>query len=409
MPFLYDVGLSLYKTGVYIWSFRDEKAKKWKEGREEQSKDLNSKLKQNKGAYWFHCASLGEFEQAKPLIDEIKLISKENKVVLTFFSPSGYEVRKDYENSDFTCYLPLDSEKNAVQFVEKLSPKAVFFVKYELWYHYLCELKKRKIKSYLISAVFREDHRYFKWYGKLFKEMLLSLDFIFVQDKKSESILKKNGCSKVMFSGDTRFDRVNESALHKKKDIIIEEFVQDSKLVIAGSSWQPEEEILSRMREENKVKLIIAPHDVSEFHIEELRKQFPLASLYTRWEDEKKESYVMIIDCVGVLSNIYQYGQIAFVGGGYTGALHNILEPATFGCAVVFGPKHDRFPEAQALLDAEGAREIVKNEDLRELVSKLYDGTGKIKQLGRNARIFVEQNLGATKRILKKLKEDKVI
>lgn len=409
MPFFYDVGLKLYKTAISIWSLKDEKAKKWKNGRKEQSKNLEENLLKNSGAYWFHCASLGEFEQAKPLIDEIKSLSAQNKVVVTFFSPSGYEIRKHFKNADYICYLPLDSKNNAKQFVGWLKPKAAFFVKYELWYHYLNELKGKQVKSYLVSAVFREDHRYFKWYGKLFKQMLLSLDFVFVQDKKSEEILKLNECQNVLFTGDTRFDRVNESALNAKKDEVIEAFIKDSKLVIAGSSWQPEEEMLSKMKEENKVKLIIAPHDVSKKHIDELKLKFPAALLYTKWEESNEESFVMIVDCIGVLSNIYQYGQIAFIGGGFTGALHNILEPATFGCGVVFGPKHDRFPEAQALIDAEGALEITQKEDLRKLVSKLYDGTIEVKQLGRNARIFVEQNLGATKRIIKKLKEDKVL
>lgn len=395
---LYNVGILSYSAVIRIASPFKEKAGLWVRGRK------NQRIEEYPNSIWFHCASLGEFEQARPVIESIKKKDSSQKIVITFFSPSGYEVRKDYELADAVYYLPLDKPSNARKFLDKIQPRMAIFVKYEVWHYYFRELKQRKVPLYLISATFRKDQIYFKPHGKFMKRTLMMADHIFTQDQASEHLLKQHGFVNVTTAGDTRFDRVFSQASAVNENEKIARFKGDSILIIAGSSWPKEEQLLGEFIAANhpeNVKLLIAPHDISEGHISNIRSKFDGSVLYSD-DNNVDNSIVMILNTIGHLASAFKYGDIAIVGGGFKNALHNILEPATFGIPVIYGNDHQKYPEGDELAKSGGGFSI-SPDDFNATLSVLISDEQKRAEAGNAARKFIEDRIGATKTILEKI------
>ncbi len=394
---LYNLGIGAYAFSVHLAKPFNPKARKWLNGRKQQ------KLSSHPNSIWFHCASLGEFEQARPVIEEIKKHKKEQKIVITFFSPSGYEIRKDYELADAVYYLPPDTRANANHFIETVQPSRAIFVKYEVWHHFFQTIKSNNIPLYLISATFRKDQIYFKWHGGFMKNTLNLVDQIFTQNQASTDLLTAHGFKNVTTAGDTRFDRVLAQASKSNSNDLIEKFKGDSILIIAGSSWPLEENLLAASFPQlpKSVKLLIAPHDVSVTHINDIEKKFDGA---IRYSTGKHDGRVMILDSIGQLASAYSYGDIAMVGGGFTNALHNILEPATFGIPVIYGNNHPKYPEGSDLANAGGGFSVSK-EGFSGILTKLVTDNQFRNETGNNARRFVENHAGATNTILSRIEQ----
>ncbi|HCQ29141.1 MAG TPA: 3-deoxy-D-manno-octulosonic acid transferase [Flavobacteriales bacterium] len=401
MRFLYTIGNKLYYFVILLASFFNEKAKKWIKGRKQSNNILQDKPVEKK-YFWFHCASLGEFEQARPLIEKLKSDYNKN-ILITFFSPSGYEMRKNYPFAEHVLYLPLDTTKNAKQFIKRFNIEKAFFVKYEFWFNFLNELKKNNIPVYLISGVFRKDQLFFKPYGKWFKNQLKAFTTFFVQNDASKKLLNEHGFSNVVVSGDTRFDTVWENKLKAKPNPRIEKFKGKTKVLIAGSCWEPEEEILIESINKkiipNDWKIIFVPHDVSKKHIDRIKTRLnePF-SLYS--ESTSSDNKVLIIDTIGELANAYQYGDIAFIGGGFKNALHNILEPAAFGLPVLFGPNHKKYPEADLIMKEGCAYEVASVKEFQNTLSQIDKNLHAEKV--KNAQ-FIERFRGAVNKVIENI------
>lgn len=357
---------------------------------------------------WFHAASLGEFEQGRPLIEEIKRNYPQYKVLQTFFSPSGYEVRKNYKGADITCYLPLDTPHNARRFIELAQPYMAFFIKYEFWTNYLNELHRRHIPTYSVSSIFREDQIFFKWYGRKYSKVLHTFTHLFVQNRISVELLKKIGVNNTTIVGDTRFDRVIEIYKRAKELPLVEKFKSDAFTLIAGSSWEPDENIfIPYFNSHPELKLIIAPHVIDESHLKSITEKITRKVVRYTQADEKTiaEADCLIIDCFGLLSSIYRYGEIAYIGGGFGVGIHNVLEAAVYGIPVVFGPNNRKFREALGLLACEGGFEIHDKEDFKELADRLITNKEFLKETGKSAYTYVRENAGALKKIMEKISE----
>jgi len=402
MRFLYSVGIRAYGLGILIWSIFNDKAKQWIRGR----KNWKSNLKNSdiKGAIWIHCASLGEFEQGRPVLEEIKKRNPEKKILLTFFSPSGYEVRKNYPLADYVCYLPLDTVQNARQFLKIVNPELAVFVKYEIWHNFYRELSKSETAHYIISAIFRKDQVYFKSYGSWFRKALKGVTRIFTQDQKSLELLREHAIENSEYTGDTRFDRVFEISRKSEKLPLAESFTSGKLTIVAGSTWPLDEKYLSEaLKNFNDIKLIIAPHLVDEKHIDSIRKLFPGSLLWSESKIAKDDSNTLIIDKIGLLSSLYASGNIAYIGGGFGAGIHNTLEPACFGLPVIFGPKYSKFKEAKDLISAGAAFSISNVSDLKEQIQELISSAEKRKSSGNESRSYVEKNRGATEKILRQI------
>ena len=378
-------------------------------GRKDVFKTLEAKIQANDKSIWFHAASLGEYEQGLPVIEKIKEKYPSHKIIVTFFSPSGYEVRKNNTVANCTVYLPLDTQKNAKQFIELTNPELVFFIKYEYWPNYLNELKKRNIKTYLISGILRENQAFFKWYGGFYRKALNAFDFFFVQNESSKQLLQSLGHQNVLVSGDTRFDRVS-TILEKDNTLnFIAEFKDNKITVVVGSSWPKDEEIIAQYINEysnENVKFIIAPHNIKAEQIAKLKALItkPTALFSEKENQSLSDQHVFIIDTIGILTKIYSYADIAYVGGGFGNpGIHNILEPATFGIPIVIGPNYSHFAEATALVKLEGCVSIANNKDLLETFDDLIYKPDIRFQKGAICRQFVQQNKGATAIILNHL------
>ncbi|MEM0575032.1 3-deoxy-D-manno-octulosonic acid transferase [Flavobacterium polysaccharolyticum] len=378
-------------------------------GRKDVFKTLEEKIQANDKSIWFHAASLGEYEQGLPVIEKIKEKFPSHKIIVTFFSPSGYEVRKNNTVADCTVYLPLDTQKNAKQFIELTNPELVFFIKYEYWPNYLNELKKRNIKTYLISGILRENQAFFKWYGGFYRKALNAFDFFFVQNESSKQLLQSLGHQNVLVSGDTRFDRV--SAILEKDNTLdfIAEFKNNKITIVVGSSWPKDEEIIAQYINQysnENVKFIIAPHNIKAEQIAKLRDQITKPTvLFSEKENQSlSNQQVFIIDTIGILTKIYSYADIAYVGGGFGNpGVHNILEPATFGIPIVIGPNYSHFAEATALVHQEGCITISKQTELNQTLNLLVQDIDKRHEKGQICQTFVKMNKGATRVILKNL------
>ena len=353
---------------------------------------------------WFHCSSLGEFEQGRPVIEKLKSQNPGLKFLLTFFSPSGYEIRKDYKGVDWVFYLPLDSKKNAKTFFDIVNLALAVFVKYDYWYYYLNECKKRKIPLLLISGIFRKEQPFFKWYGNLHRSMLNCFTHFFVQDKESLQLLQSININNATVTGDTRFDRVSEIAENFTPIEAIEKFCSGLPVLVAGSTWSEDEKLIKDATANfPDLKIIIAPHEIHKEHIDQLKSFFPDAVLYSQLRVQSPEAIIsdhLIIDNIGMLSKLYHYSTIAYVGGGFNKGIHNTIEAAVYGNPVLFGPNYKKFKEAIGLIENGGGICITSSNELSTILQKFISDKTALGLSGKNSFDFVKQNKGATEKIL---------
>ena len=406
MNILYNFGIYTYKQLVNIASFRNLKARKMKQGHKEIFHYLAQNADPEGGYIWIHASSLGEVEQGRPIIEAIKAHYPEQKIAITFFSPSGYEVRKNYPKADLICYLPFDLPNNVNRFLNILKPKQAIFIKYEFWGNYLNALAKRNIPTYIISAIFRPSQIFFRPYGSYFRRILQNFEHLYVQDENSKKLLKDIGITKVSVTGDTRFDRVLEIRSQAKELPLIEQFSKGNFTLIAGSSWPKDEEIfIDYFNRHPEMKLIIAPHEIHEEHIQFILSRLNRTAIRYTQADEKniQKADCIIIDCFGLLSSIYRYGQVAYVGGGFGAGIHNVPEAAVYGIPVIFGPNHKKFKEAKELIIAGGGFSISRSEDFELVMDRLLENKEFLSKAGITAGQYIQNNSGASKKILKEL------
>lgn len=404
----YSLIIRIYTGLIRLAALFNPKAGKWVQGRKGLRKQISSIRRPKGKLVWFHCASLGEFEQGRPVIEQLKQQWPDSSILLTFFSPSGYEVRKHYDHADYVFYLPADTRSNARFFVRHFLPDAAVFVKYEFWKNYIEMLHLEGIPLFSIAAVFRKNQIFFKPWGKAYRNLLHRFTHIFTQNQESVALLKKHGILHCSVSGDTRFDRVQEIAARVKAIPEIETFKGNFPLLVAGSTWPEDEQLLVEVAAQyrEKLKLVVAPHEIGEKHLRNLEKQLEnLATL--RFSQAKKHGLngpdVLIIDNIGMLSSIYAYADFAYVGGGFKTGLHNILEPATFGIPVIFGPFYEKFTEAVNLVSKGGAFSISSGEALQEHVASFLHESALRKRTGAICSHYVQSRTGATEIIIKAL------
>lgn len=418
---IYNIVIYFVLWGIAIASLFNEKVRKMWRGEREAFKILKQKVDPNAKYIWFHAASLGEFEQGRPLMERIRKDYPQYKILLTFYSPSGYEVRKNYEGADIICYMPVDTRLNAIRFLRLVRPVMAFFIKYEFWSNFLHILKHRNIPTYSVSSIFREDQVFFKWYGRSYAGVLKCFTRFFVQNEESKRLLEGIGITAVDVVGDTRFDRVLQIKEAAKQLPICEAFRtgvassqsadvphHDFKVFVAGSSWPPDENIFIPFFNEHKDwRLLIAPHVISEEHLKlilSLIKGKKVVRYTQTTPEEAAEADVLIIDCFGLLSSMYNYGDVAYIGGGFGVGIHNTLEAAVWNMPVIFGPNNKKFQEAQGLLKSGGGFEINTYEDFSSLMSSLMNDETFLKQAGDKAGAFVAHLAGATDKVLASVK-----
>jgi 3-deoxy-D-manno-octulosonic-acid transferase len=406
MLFLYDVGIYLYTLLIVLFSLKNKKGQFWLKGRKGLFELIEKSLDKNKQYSWFHFASLGEFEQGRPVLEQLKADHPDTSIVITFFSPSGYEVRKNYPLADHVFYLPVDTKENARRFVSLLNPKIAVFTKYEYWYHYFEALHENKTPLYVISGIFRKEQAFFKWYGGLHRKMLQRVSYLFVQNEESKHLLSKIGIHHVTVSGDTRFDRVDLNAKNPIKIIAIEQFCKNKNVLIAGSTWPEDEKLIGTLLSFlPEWKFIIAPHEATESRIESIEKLFPNSIKFSEIQKEGfalqtlENTQVLIIDSVGILSSIYQYGHIAYIGGGFGVGIHNTLEAAAFGLPVLIGPNYSRFMEAIELVEKGAAFSIKDSAELKLRMNLLMNEENRLIS-GKAAHQYVQNHTGATQKFL---------
>ena len=418
---IYNIVIYFVLWGIAIASLFNEKVRKMWRGEREAFKILKQKVDPNAKYIWFHAASLGEFEQGRPLMERIRKDYPQYKILLTFYSPSGYEVRKNYEGADIICYMPVDTRLNAIRFLRLVRPVMAFFIKYEFWSNFLHILKHRNIPTYSVSSIFREDQVFFKWYGRSYAGVLKCFTRFFVQNEESKRLLEGIGITAVDVVGDTRFDRVLQIKEAAKQLQICEAFRtgvassqsadvphHDFKVFVAGSSWPPDENIFIPFFNEHKDwRLLIAPHVIAEEHLKlilSLIKGKKVVRYTQTTPEEAAEADVLIIDCFGLLSSMYNYGDVAYIGGGFGVGIHNTLEAAVWNMPVIFGPNNKKFQEAQGLLKSGGGFEINTYEDFSGLMSSLMNDETFLKQAGDKAGAFVAHLAGATDKVLASVK-----
>lgn len=418
---IYNIVIYFVLWGIAIASLFNEKVRKMWRGEREAFKILKQKVDPNAKYIWFHAASLGEFEQGRPLMERIRKDYPQYKILLTFYSPSGYEVRKNYEGADIICYMPVDTRLNAIRFLRLVRPVMAFFIKYEFWSNFLHILKHRNIPTYSVSSIFREDQVFFKWYGRSYAGVLKCFTRFFVQNEESKRLLEGIGITAMDVVGDTRFDRVLQIKEAAKQLPICEAFRtgvassqsadvphHDFKVFVAGSSWPPDENIFIPFFNEHKDwRLLIAPHVIAEEHLKlilSLIKGKKVVRYTQTTPEEAAEADVLIIDCFGLLSSMYNYGDVAYIGGGFGVGIHNTLEAAVWNMPVIFGPNNKKFQEAQGLLKSGGGFEINTYEDFSGLMSSLMNDETFLKQAGDKAGAFVAHLAGATDKVLASVK-----
>lgn len=400
MLWLYNFGIFLYRILLMVVSPFNTKAKLFLNGRKNIFETIKNKIDPADSPVWFHFASLGEFEQGRTVLEELKKKYPGKKVIVTFFSPSGYEIRKNYAMADGIFYLPLDTKKNAAEFIRLTSPEIAIFTKYEFWHHYFRTLHDQQIPLIIISGIFRPDQAFFKWYGNFYRNILGFVTHFFVQNVQSMELLQGINLNNVSLSGDTRFDRVAENAQSPVSFPVIEEFCGNAPVFIAGSTWPQDEQLLKELFPMfPEWKFIIAPHEINTAHLQELGKLMPQAVNYTDLGNGDKNSQVLIINNIGILSSVYRYGKIAYIGGGFGTGIHNTLEAAAFGLPVIFGPEYDKFQEAKDLLALHAAISISSGNDLSAAFTKLQ----KDENTGNEAKQYVLNKTGSTAQILKYL------
>ena len=417
MLWLYNFGITLYSLLLRTASLFNPKAKLFVSGRENIYITIQNQINAAEKHIWFHFASLGEFEQGRPVLEQLKAEAAGRKIIVTFFSPSGYEVRKDYPLADGVFYLPLDTRKNAKRLIRLINPEIAVFTKYEFWYHYFKVLKENNIPLFIISGIFRPQQLFFKWYGGFYRSILKDVTHFFVQNEQSVDLLKSVGLTNVSLSGDTRFDRVAENAKSPRSLPLISNFCGSAKVCIAGSTWPEDEALLKILIDEQRDwKFIIAPHEIGAAHIQQIMKLIPDAIRYTALKEEqpdqgkedmrdKSSSYaqhsVLLVDNIGMLSAIYQYAHIAYIGGGFGAGIHNTLEAAAFGLPVIFGPRYEKFQEAKDLIGLGAAISINSEAELSAAFSKLQ----KDASAGDISSRYVNTKTGSTKQIAAMLED----
>ncbi len=403
MRLFYNIGIRLYQLVAIIISPWKVKAKKWVQGRKGWFEPLQQAFQPGDRVVWIHCASLGEFEQGRPVIEAIKAQCPDYKILLTFFSPSGYEKRKDYSGADHVMYLPLDTARNARRLVGSISIETALFIKYEFWFHFLTRLKRKGIPVYLASGIFRPGQIFFKWYGGWYRKFLDCFTHIFVQQEASRLLLEKHGFKRVSVAGDTRFDRVSQVVNTPYENKSLEEFVRGKTVIVAGSTWEPDEALLEQVYHElpGETRWIIAPHELSESHLGGLKRRFPGSILFTESEQGiPPGTRVVIVNTIGHLSYLYRYGTVAYIGGGFGKGIHNILEAATYGLPVFFGPNHGKFSEAVELIQQGAAFPVSESGQLLSTIRQQLEMNSLLKTTSRIASNYVKERVGATDLIL---------
>lgn len=404
---IYNLVIYIYLFGVKLAALFSSKPAKMVKGHREVFDILRDKIDRNARYIWFHAASLGEFEQGRPLIERIRKEYPEYRILQTFFSPSGYEVRKNYQGADIVCYLPFDTPRNVRRFIEMVNPCMVFFIKYEFWQNYLNTLYKKGIPVYSVSSIFRPNQIFFRWYGKDYRKVLKTFSHLFVQNEVSEKLLASIGVTDVTIVGDTRFDRVLDICTVAKDLPLVKAFKGNSKTFVAGSSWGPDEDIFIRYFNEHlEMKLVIAPHVVSDSHLKEIMEKVkrPCVRYTEATEENVSKADCLIIDCYGLLSSIYRYGDISYIGGGFGVGIHNVLEAAVYGIPVIFGPNNKKFREAQHLLEKKGGFEINDYEEFKSLMDRFQTDNSYLQQAGNATGDYVKNNSGALEKIMKAIR-----
>ena len=395
----------LYYIVVAFVSLWDKKAKQWIVGRKDIFKRMAEVISPEDKVVWIHAASLGEFEQGRPVIEKIRELPPEYKILVTFYSPSGYEIRKNYAGADYIFYLPIDTPGNAKKFLDVAHPEIAIIVKYEFWLNLLSELKRRGVRTYLISAIFRRNSIFFRSYGSIWRQALDSFEQMFVQNEESKELLHEIGFDNVVVAGDTRFDRVAEIARNVKKVPIVERFKGDSPLFVAGSTWGPDEEILQTLINDNpQIKFVVAPHEMENSRIERIIAQTKGGAVrYTCCNEESDFSkiQVLILDTIGILSSVYGYATWSYIGGGFGVGIHNTLEAATFGLPIAFGPNYQKFKEARDMVALGAATKVESAEDLSAWFAPLRDDKSALQRAGSAAKSYTQRNQGATSLIMK--------
>lgn len=416
MLWLYNFGIFIYGLVVRLVALFNPKAKLFIEGRKNIYEELERRVDASRKHIWFHFASLGEFEQGRPVLEMIKATHPEKKIVVTFFSPSGYEVRKNYPQADAVFYLPLDTAQNASRFIKAINPELAIFTKYEFWHHYYRVLNENNVPLFLISGIFRKNQIFFRGYGNFYRNILRNVSHFFVQNEESLQLLNTLNITTVSIAGDTRFDRVYENSIHPADIPLVRKFCNDQKVFIAGSTWPPDEELISSLITQNKDwKFIIAPHEINSGRIAQLEKLIPDALKFSVEKEREikmaqgkgapqvfyPENQTLIIDNIGLLSSLYRYADIAYIGGGFGVGIHNTLEAAAFGIPILFGPNYYKFQEAKDLLELGAALSIQNQEDLDKGFQKLKNNptTGKL------AKDYVLHQKGATSAIIQEIEK----
>ena len=406
MKLIYNFGIYCYKQLVALAGMRNAKARKLTQGQKGIFDYLSQHADPQGGYLWIHASSLGEFEQGRPLIEAIRKARPDTRILLTFFSPSGYEVRKNYPGADLVCYLPFDLPGNVKRFLDLTRPTQAIFIKYEFWANYLNELKRRNIPTYSISAIFRPNQVFFRFYGGYFRRILRNFTHLYIQNEQSRQLLAGIGITNVSVVGDTRFDRVSDIRLSAKELPVVEAFAQGKKVLVVGSSWPKDEEfILDYFNHRDDIKLIIAPHEIHESHLLFIESRLKRPTLrYTQATEATAATCdCLIIDCFGLLSSIYRYGTLAYVGGGFGAGIHNIAEAAVYNLPVIFGPNHRRFKEAHELIACGGGFAIDSGEAFRSTADRLLSDPDALATASYNAGHYIASHTGATRLILKDL------
>lgn len=416
--------LTLYNQFIRLYSFAirqaapwNKKAKAWRDGRKDVFIHLQKNILPSDRVIWVHCSSAGEFEQGKPVIEALKKAYPGKKVLVTFFSPSGYGVAKNYPFADVLSYLPLDTRKNAEQFFKLVHPELVIFVKYEFWYHHLSVTAFHHVPILLVSASFRKEQVFFRSYGSFFRQMLHLFRHLFVQDKASEALLHSVGVHHCSISGDTRFDRVAAIAEKKAEIPFIDNFISNKQVIIAGSTWEDDDAVLATYAKANpQTKLVIAPHEITPAHLDKLKQLLPYSIRYSGVRQEKisapdlAAAQVLVIDSVGLLSRLYAYATITYVGGGFTkDGIHNILEAAVWGKPVLFGPNYRKYREAKELIQSGGACNVATADEFTKIADDLLSNESHLQSFAANAKNYIEKNTGATERIMKAIQEKRLL
>lgn len=404
MSLLYNFFIYTYLLAIHISAFFNAKAKKWVQGRKQIFRQFEKNIDTNKKIIWFHCASLGEFEQGRPVMEAFREKHPEFKILVTFFSPSGYEIRKNYKGADYIFYLPMDTRRNARRFIRFVHPELVFFIKYEFWFNYLNYLKINKIPVFLVSGIFRPSQHFFQIYGGWFRRRLQSFSYFFVQNPDSMQLLHRINLESVIISGDTRFDRVFSIASQAKDFPLVKQFAGGNQVFLAGSSWPADEILINELvkQEIPGLKFIIAPHEVHPEHINALLEMLPKPALkFSEANEENIHSTdILVVDSIGILSGLYRYATMAYIGGGFGKGIHNILEAATFGIPVIFGTQYHKFQEAIDLIALNGAFTIKTATELQMVCQSLLFNNDAYQKSADACRQYVENNRGATDKVL---------